>query len=74
MCSINKRIAVSAASMLIAMWMIQTATAGEHAAKHRGGVTASEQIRSANAAAPFQVDQDELAQLRNGAGSAPAGR
>ena len=65
--STSKRIAASAVSALIAMSMIQTATAGERTRKHT--VTASEQVRNANAA----VDQDEIARYRYGAGSAPAG-
>ena len=70
--STSKRIAASAVSALIAMSMIQTATAGEHARKH---TATSEQVRNANAAfAPFQGDADEVARYRNGAGSAPAGR
>jgi hypothetical protein len=70
--STSKRIAASAVSALIAMSMIQTATAGERTRKHV--VTTSEQVRNANAAvAPFQVDQDEIARYRNGAGSGLAG-
>ena len=70
--STSKRIAASAVSALIAMSMIQTATAGERARKHV--VATSEQVRNANAAvAPFQVDQDEIARYRNGAGSGLAG-
>ena len=69
MTSTSKRIAASVVSALIAMSMIQTATAGERTKKH---VTTSEQVRNANAAvAPF--DQDEFSRYRNGAGSAPAG-
>ena len=71
--STSKRIVASAVSALIAMSMIQTAAAGERTRKHIAATT-SEQVRNANAAAaPFQVDQDELARYRNGAGSAPAG-
>ena len=66
--STTKRIAASAVSALIAMSMIQTATAGERARKH---VTTSEQVRNANAA--VAIDQDEIGRYRNGAGSAPAG-
>ena len=70
--STSKRIAASAVSALIAMSMIQTATAGERTRKHVAAT--SEQVRNANAAvAPFQVDGDEVARYRNGAGSAPAG-
>ena len=69
--STSKRIAASAVSALIALSMIQTATAGERSKKH-AAVTTSEQVRNANAAAaPF--DQDEFSRYRNGAGSAPAG-
>jgi hypothetical protein len=70
----SKRIAVSVASVLIAASMIQTATAGERTMKHRFTAPTSEQVRNANAwAAPSYVDADELARLRNGAESAPAG-
>ena len=70
--STSKRIAASAVSALIAMSMMQTATAGERAKKH---TATSEQVRNANAAvAPFQVDGDEAARYRNGGLSAPAGR
>ena len=70
----SKRIAVSVASVLIAASMIQAATAGE-TTKHRFTVPTSEQVRNANAwAAPSYLDVDELARLRNGAESAPAGR
>ena len=67
--STSKRIAASAVSALIAMSMIQTATAGERTRKHV--VATSEQVRNANAA--IAIDQDEAARYRNGAGSAPAG-
>jgi hypothetical protein len=71
----SKRIAVSLASLLIAASMIHTAMAGERITKHRFAVTKNEQVRNANAsAAPFYIDEDELARLRNGAESAPAGR
>jgi len=66
--STSKRIVASAVSALIAMSMIQTATAGERTRKH---TVTSEQIRNANAA--VAVDRDEVARYRNGAGSAPAG-
>jgi hypothetical protein len=70
----SKRIAVSVASVLIAASMIQAATAGERTTKHRFTAPTSEQVRNANAwAAPSYVDADELARLRNGAESAPAG-
>ena len=67
--STSKRIAASAVSALIAMAMIQTATAGERTRKHVAAM--NEQVRNANAA--VAVDQDEVARYRNGAGSAPAG-
>lgn len=71
MTSTSKRVAASVVSALIAMSMIQTATAGERAKKH---AVTTEQVRNANAAvAPFQADQDEISRYRNGAGSAPAG-
>lgn len=71
--STSKRIAASAVSALIAMAMIQTATAGERTRKHVAAT--NEQVRNANAwAAPSYIDGDELARLRNGAESAPAGR
>jgi hypothetical protein len=68
--STNMRIAASAVSALIAMSMIQIATAGERTRKH-AAVATSEQVRNANAA--VAVDQDEIGRFRNGAGSAPAG-
>jgi hypothetical protein len=68
--STSRRIAASAVSALIAMSMIQTASAGERTRKH-AAVATSEQVRNANAA--VAVDQDEVARYRNGAGSAPAG-
>ena len=72
---ISKRIAISVASVLIAASMIQTATAAERTTKHRVAATTNEQVRNANAwAAPSYLDVDELARLRNGAESAPAGR
>ena len=72
--SMTKRIAASAVSALIAISMVQAATASERT-NHRAATAASERVRNANAwAAPSYVDQDELARYRNGAGSAPAGR
>jgi hypothetical protein len=68
--STSKRIVASAVSALIAMSMIQTATAGERTRKHV--LATSEQVRNAHAA--VAVDQDEIARYRNGAGSGPAGR
>ena len=65
----SKRIAASAVSALIAMSMIQTATAGERTRKHVAAT--SEQVRNANAA--VAVEPDEIARYHNGAGSAPAG-
>jgi len=71
----SKRIAVSAASVLIAASMIQAASATERTTKHRFAATTNEQVRNANAsAAPSYLDADELARYRNGAESAPAGR
>jgi len=70
--SMSKRIAASAVSALIAISMVQTATASERT-KRRAAAT-SEQVRNANAsAAPFYVDQDEYSRYRNGGLSAPAG-
>jgi hypothetical protein len=70
----SKRIAVSIASVLIAASMIQAATAGERTTKHHFMAPTNEQVRNANAwAAPSYADADELARLRNGAESAPAG-
>ena len=65
----SKRIAASAVSALIAMSMIQTATAGERTRKHTAAT--SEQVRNANAV--IAAEQDEIARYRYGAGSAPAG-
>jgi hypothetical protein len=71
----SKRIVVSVASVLIAASMIQTATAAERTTKHRFVAITNEQVRNANAwAAPSYLDAGELARLRNGAESAPAGR
>ena len=75
MTKMTKRIAISAASMLLAASLIQTATAAERTTKRHVAATTNEQVRNANAyAAPYYVDQDEIARLRNGAESAPAGR
>jgi hypothetical protein len=71
----GKRLAISVASLLIAASMIQTATASERTTRRHPATTTTEQARNANAyAAPFYVDTDEVARLRNGAESAPAGR
>jgi hypothetical protein len=71
----NKLITVSLASTLMIASMSQVATAGERT-KHHQAATTNEQVRNANASAvPFYVPaEDEFARLRNGAGSAPAGR
>jgi hypothetical protein len=72
---LSKRIAISVASALIAASMVQTASAAERTKKHHFAATANEQVRNANAwAAPSYIDGDELARMRNGAESAPAGR
>ena len=71
----SERIAVSIASVLIAASMTHTATATERTTKHRFAATTNEQVRNANASvAPSYFDADELARMRNGAESAPAGR
>ena len=56
----SKRIALSAVSTLIAVSMIQSATAAERTTKHHVAATANEQIRNANASAvPFYVNRAE---------------
>ena len=71
---ISKRIAVSAVSTLIALSMIQSATAAERTRKHHVATT-SEQVRNANAsAAPFYVNRgDDYGRFPDEALSAPAG-
>jgi hypothetical protein len=69
----STRIAALVGSVLIAGSMIQTATAGERTTKHRFAATTSERVRNAHASVAPYYDADELARLRNGAESAPAG-
>ena len=71
----SRRIAVSAVSTLIAVSMIQSATAAERTRKHHAAATASEQLRNANASVvPFYVYPAESGSFRDEALSAPAGR
>jgi hypothetical protein len=68
------RIAASAVTMLIAVSMIQSATAAERTKKHHVA-TISEQVRNANAsAAPFYAYPAESNSFRDEALSPPAGR
>jgi hypothetical protein len=68
------RIAASAVTMLIAVSMIQSATAAERTKKHHVATT-SEQVRNANAsAAPFYPYPAESNSFRDEALSPPAGR
>jgi putative heme iron utilization protein len=70
----SKRVAVSVVSTLIAVSMIQTATAGERTRKHHVAMTTSEQVRNANASvAPFYVNTGEQGSFRDEALSPPAG-
>lgn len=71
----TKRIAVSAVTMLIAVSMIQSATAAERIRKHHVATTANEQVRNANASAvPFYVYPAGSGNFRDEALSPPAGR
>ena len=45
----SKRVAVSVVSTLIAVSMVQSATAGERTRKHHVAATMNEQVRNANA-------------------------
>ena len=70
----SKRIAVSVVSTLIAVSMVQSATAGERTRKHHVAATMSEQVRNANASAvPFYVYTGEQGSFRDEALSPPAG-
>jgi hypothetical protein len=70
----TKRIAASAVTMLIAVSMIQSASAGERTRKHHVATT-NEQVRNANASvAPFYVYPAESGSFRDEALSPPAGR
>jgi hypothetical protein len=72
MTTMSKRIVISAASMLIAASMIQTATAAERTKKSHVVPAASEQVRNANAyVAPLYVNRYEG--FRDEALSPPAG-
>lgn len=72
----SKRIALSAVSTLIAVSMIQSATAAERTKKHHVAATTNEQIRNANASVvPFYVNRGEdFGRVPDEALSAPAGR
>lgn len=71
----SKRIALSAVSTLMAVSMIQSATAAERTTKHHFAATTNEQVRNANASAvPFYVYPAEFGGFRDEALSAPAGR
>ena len=70
----SKRVAVSVVSTLIAVSMVQSATAGERTRKHHVAATTNEQVRNANAsAAPFYVYTGEQGSFRDEALSPPAG-
>ncbi len=67
------RIAASAVTMLIAVSMIQSATAAERTKKHHAATT-SEQVRNANASvAPFYGYPAESGSFRDEALAPPAG-
>jgi hypothetical protein len=71
---ISKRVAVSIVSTLMAVTMIQSATAAERTRKHHVAPTANEQVRNANASAvPFYVNPGEQGSFRDEALSPPAG-
>jgi hypothetical protein len=72
--TITKRIAASAVTTLIAVSMIQSATAAERTKKHHVAATTSEQVRNANASAPFYAYPAESGSFRDEALSPPAGR
>ena len=68
------RIAASAVTMLIAVSMIQSATAAERTKKHHVATT-SEQVRNANASdVPFYAYPAESNSFRDESLSPPAGR
>jgi hypothetical protein len=70
----SKRIAASVVSTLIAVSMIQTASAGERAKPHHFAATTNERVRNANAqAAPFYVNPYDQGRSGDEALSAPAG-
>ena len=68
------RIAASAVTMLIAVSMIQSATAAERTKKHHAAATTSEQVRNANASvAPLYGYPAESGSFRDEALAPPAG-
>ena len=70
----TQRIAASAVTMLIAVSMVQSATAAERTRKHHVATT-SEQVRNANASVvPFYSYPAESGSFRDEALSPPAGR
>ena len=70
----SKRIAVSVVSTLMAVSMVQSATAGERTRKHHVATTMNQQVRNANASAvPFYVNTGEQGSFRDEALSPPAG-
>lgn len=70
----TRRIAASAVTTLMAVSMIQSATAAERTKKHHVANTTSERVRNANAsAAPFYVNSGETGGFRDEALSPPAG-
>ena len=71
---ITKRIAASAVTTLIAVSMIQSATAAERTKRHHVATT-NEQVRNANASVvPFYVYPADSGSFRDEALSPPAGR
>jgi len=71
----TQRIAASAVTMLIAVSMVQSATAAERTRKHHVATTTSEQVRNANASVvPFYSYPAESGSFRDEALSPPAGR
>ena len=72
---ISKPVAVSVVSTLMAVTMIQSATASERTRKHHHvAATTNEQVRNANASAvPFYVNSGEQGSFRDEALSPPAG-
>jgi small neutral amino acid transporter SnatA (MarC family) len=71
----TKRIAASVVTMLIAVSMIQSATAAERTRKHHVAATTNEQVRNANASVvPFYAYPAESGSFRDEALSPPAGR
>ena len=72
--NVSKRVTISVVSTLMAVSMIQSATAAERTRKHHVAATTNEQVRNANASAvPFYYNTGEQGSFRDEALSPPAG-